>query len=1361
MGWLIFAIFVSFFQTNAQVPTLKSFTTQQSLAHNTVNIIFQDSDGFIWIGTLDGITRYDGYHFQTFRYIPTDNQSISGTIVVDIIETEKNELWIATNRGLNKLDKSTERFTRFLNNPNDSLSLSENNIHSIFYDDRSKNIWVCTAGGGLNILNTADYTFKVLKNNPKIGNSISDNVVFDVYKDSFGNYWVLTAKNGVDLFNPSSESFLFFPFEDEKPNEERSIIEFSKVVVEDNNKNLLIGSIFDGLYVFNIINHQARKFDNLYLGSKLGKIAIQNIYKDYNGRIWIATDSEGICVLPNDLSYETWYSKISTHDLGLTSNAIGCIYIDKMKGVWIGTTNSGLCLGYEDMNKFSSIKELAGLKILRVFEDSRSNIWVGTDGDGIFRIENGSKRINKYDNPRFSVVKSFFEDKNRDIWIGAYMGGISKFSYQSNNFIHYFSDLTKSKKDPSINVWDIVEDKKGNLWFATLGGGLIKYNISNYRFNRIMHNPEDSNSLITNHINCLRFDKKGNFWVGTAGEGLERYDTVNQVFYHYNTSRGGKCRISDGTINALHEDEKGNLWVATSRGLNYFIPEQDTFLRFFEGDGLPDNAVMAVLTDRKNRIWVSTINGLALIKPRYNGTPAQIDVTNFGRDDGLLSKSFIQNSAFLSKNGQFYFGSSEGVNVFHPDSIRQNPYAPPVVFTELRVFNEPVLPGDSVFGRVLLPKVLNYLDTLVLSYKVKVFSISFAALHFVDPSSNKYAYMLEGFDTKWSYIGPKHEITYTNLTPGVYTLMVKASNNDGIWTKEPRKLKIIITPPLWQRPIAYFLYILLFLIISYYFRKVILLRERFNNQLKQERFEAAKQKELNDAKLRFFTNISHEFRTPLTLIAAPLDKILRSGVEFDIKSNFHLFEIMNHNTKRLLKLVNQVIDFRKIEFGIVRPKFIVGNLKIFIGKVLSSFEYLSNDRKVTIIFKQEGANFVKFDPDILEKILYNIISNALKNSREGGEIAIQVVTKNEDIYTIEISDNGVGMSNEVLQHIFERFYTYSQSMGNQQTGAGIGLSLTRELVDLHKGHITVESKENIGTKFLLSFQLVGVEVTTTDQAEFVTDHQGLDNEFDSVEDQLISTVGDNNLPLVLLIDDNLDILRYLSGELVSNFRVITAKDGNNGYELALREVPDIIISDVMMPGKDGFELCRCLKTNIVTSHIPVVLLTAKTSEESQLEGFKTLADAYIVKPFNFDVLHACMQSLLQNRQKLQNFFLDKGANSISKPSSVIELNPKEIEFIQKACDIVLQNIDSYNLTPDFLASKLNLSRIQLYRKMDALIHKPVSEFIKSIRLEEASKKLKESEMTISEVAYAVGFKNPAHFTVAFTKAYGHTPSSHK
>ncbi|MFO7526182.1 MAG: two-component regulator propeller domain-containing protein, partial [Ignavibacteriaceae bacterium] len=1220
--------------------------------------IFQDRKGFLWIGTSGELLRYDGLRFKAFRNEHENVHSLAANAVRVIYEDNSGIIWIGTGGGgINKYNYDKENFIRYIHNPNDSTSISANYIYSIC-EDKSGNLWVGTEWG-LNFFNRSTEKFRSYKNIPGDSTSLSSNLITAVFEDSKSNLWIGTIDGGLNLFDRNNGKFIRFMHDPDDPKS----LSHNKVtgICEDKFGNVWVSTLGGGLNKItstnNIHSTNFKSFKNIPDDpTSLSDNDIASFYIDKNNTMWLATWGGGLNKTISSLndSHLSFISfKNDPDDLAsLSSNNVSTIYQDNSGILWIGTWGGSINLINLSQKQFrhynrerNNPNSLSANGVMSVFEDKAGIIWIGTWDGGLNKWDRSTNKFTHYkhsSNNPFSLsdnsVSAIYEDMDGDFWIGTWNGGLNKFDRTTGKFYH----LNHNSNDPSSlsdnRILSITEDDSGMLWIGTYYAGLNKFDKNDGRFTHYKNDPDSPNSLKSTDVHSLLIDNFGILWIGTKHGGLQSLDLKSEKFSFYKNIPGDLNTISNDKISALYQDKSGTLWIGTQDGgLNKFDRETVKFKNFRMSDGLVSNFVMGILEDDSSNLWISTSNGLS----KFNISTESF--RNYFVEDGLQNNEFEELSAYRKiRTGELIFGGVNGFNIFYPDSIKDNTHIPPVYITDFKLFNKPVLIGyDSRSDRTILKRSIIGCEEIELNHSDNVFTIEFAALDYQAPNKNRYAYMLEGFDKAWIYTDAENaSATYTNLDPGDYVFRVKGSNNDGYWNEEGASIKIIILPPWWRTNIAYFIYFLLIGSMVYFIWKAQLKRIKNKQEYEMSKFEAQKLHEVDELKSRFFANISHEFRTPLTLIMGPSKQLLDVIRENSAREQLIL---IHRSARKLNRLVDELLDISKIEAGEMKLKACPANLVSVVKELVLTFCSLAERKKICLNITSEDSEIIAYiDKDKFDKIITNVLSNAVKFTPEGGKVDVKIqaspksppkeetlgiakqfsderqtipasVWKDQaehnvrDYVEIIISDSGIGIPKEQLDMIFDRFFQVDGGHTREFEGTGIGLSLTKELVDLHKGKIVVESEEGRGTTFKLIFPL-GKDHLHSDEIceeEIEQDKNELKelNGFDDYFRQKSYTTDEmesTGKPVLLIVEDNPDVRKYITIILGEYYQIIEAEDGEDGLKKSIEQIPDLIISDIMMPKLDGFKMCNILKSDERTSHIPIIMLTAKATIEDKI-----------------------------------------------------------------------------------------------------------------------------------------------------------------
>jgi len=1337
-------ILFSLGSTSAQPHRIrfKRIGEAEGLSQAHVTHIVQDKEGFMWFGTKDGLNKYDGYKMTVYRHRADDSTSLLHNEIRYIFEDREKNLWVATRNGLQYRPPTSDGFVRVSLDQPGSANQALTKV-KIIYQDKKGTLWLGAQSRGLARYDSASRSFTWYPFDTNDG--VGDLDISALLEDRGGNLWVGTQK-GLYLFDRHKHSFTNFSHLTGRPAGLGS--DPILTLAQDKGGTLWVGTRDNGLYSYNEVTATLLQYQHRPGAPRnLGGNTIFSILVDRNNTVWIGTENFGLNFFDRKTNAFFHYLHEVNDPSSLSNNSVSSLYQDREGNIWLGVHRGGINFFDPTPPVFLTYQEepfanaLSSNIVSTFYEDKAGNIWVGTDGGGLnlFDRRKGTFTVYK-NNPQdpaslsSNVILSILEDSRGNFWLGTWNGGINLFNRRTHQASHFKHDPKDSTSLSGNHIWGLLEDQAKNLWVNTFDKGLCRLD-GQGRFTRLIRLPKGLNY---NYVVSMYQTRDGNFWFGTY-EGLDLYQPATGRFIHYKHQEKNKTSLSNDAINVVYQDKKGNLWVGTGKGLNLFHPATQTFTAFSEQDGLIGEEVRSILEDRKGHLWLGTNKGLS----RFD--PSTKTFKNFQNTNGLPSNEYSREACLLTRSGEMYFGGIYGFTVFHPDSLKTNTRVPTVYLTDLQIFNQSVPVGgpDS-----LLRQPLRNTRQLTLSYKHSVFSFEFVALTYTLPDKTQYAYKLEGFDKHWNYVGAQRKATYTNLDPGDYTLRVKAANSDGLWGPE-RQLSIFIRPP-WLKTIwAKVLFLGLFFGVLALIRRLMLMREKLKADIRIGEMKVENIRQLEQLKTSFFTNVSHEFRTPLTLIVSPLEKLLTK--ELPPPELLHQqFVRMNRNANRLLRLINQLLDLSKIESGTLRPQIGLNDLTRHLESIVRSFEEMAEARQAQLIMSIDPAlGKAWYDPDILEKILSNLLSNALKFVSAGGQVSVEAKLEEEGLQ-LWVTDSGTGISPKELPRIFDRFY---QGESPKPTGTGVGLAFTKELVDLLKGKIRVASTPGVGSRFEIT-----LPVRATDfPAEWLFAPTG-ESELFPRETGVVLPVNrsSENAPILLIAEDDPDLRRYLVKCFADSFTVIEASHGEQAWRLALRHSPDVMITDWMMPEMEGLELCKRLKNDERTSHIPLVMLTAKSSQASQFEGLAFGADDYIGKPFSAALLERRVQNLIDNRRRLREAF----SQEVWLRPSDVKLTSLDEVFLQKATALVEAHIDDPHFDANHLEKNLNMSQMQLYRKLKNLTALSARDFIRYVRLQRAAQLLKNSQLTVSEIAYQVGFNDPGYFTRCFKKQFNQSPLSY-
>ncbi|PRY53599.1 two component regulator with propeller domain [Arcticibacter pallidicorallinus] len=1341
----------------------KHYTINEGLSQNTVLCLLEDKDGVIWMGTADGLNKFDGYDFTHYKHQFRHAGGISNNQINALYEAKNGDIWVGTADGLNVFNKRTEKFTRLSTTVR--RTVTSNDFITSIYEDSKGRVWL-TSQEGLKLYDPGRKTFSVY---PYLSNRRADRLM----EDAQGILWISVDKD-LRRFDPASKRYLPLPSILERDSSLRN--SFVRVLTRDKENKIWIGTEAAGLFVYDARTNTLERFRSDKADpASLPADIIREIFFTRENKVLIGT-RDGLSVFDSNTKTFANYKNDRFDPNSLSQNSIRDILQDRAGNIWLATFGGGVNLVAAGNGMFNYLgartpnKEGLSYRMVSSIADAQDGaLWIGTEGGGLNYWDRKNATFKTFALPQISsniganTIKCIYSEKG-NLWLGTVNG-------------LYFMDTSTGnlrKVELPVRNREIVSIVriKDELWLATNGSGLVSLSDGG-KTRTFTINAGDENSLTRNNVFKLLKDDADNLWVAT-NKGLNYFD--GKKFIQYHVQENNPYSLTNSAISTVFIDSRKRVWIGTrGGGLNLFDKSKNRFYVVDHRYGLANDAIQSIEEDKRGNLWVSTNKGLSRItisgRPPFNKTA--ISISNYFVEDGLQSNQFMPNASHKTEGGELFFGGINGLTYFQPEDIERNTYKPPVILTEFLIRNIPVI---SYGEDSPLKRSINETDEITLQYDQVFISLKFAALNYVNPSKNKYAYKLEGLkrDGDWHYVDNQRIATYTNLAAGTYIFKVKASNNDGLWNESSKTLKIIVLPPWWKTWWAYLLYIVVIAGILYFYYYSSLKTAKLKNQLNYEHLIREKDNELYQRKLNFFTNISHEIKTPLTLILAPLEKLLSLN-----EGNNRLrqqLQLMKGNGERLMKLVHQLLDFRKFDSGNMNLQVAESNLVNFIKEVVAAFEGYAGHLGISLRVEAE-KRVIKawFDRDKFEKVLYNLLSNSMKFTKAGGSITIRVKQteandQNQGFAIVEVEDNGTGIAPENLGHIFEPFKHYDEDGANLQ-GSGLGLAFTKMLVELHHGEILVESTQRGGgqegrTCFIVKIPLgrrhFDDKVIAPDYADSEAIGGYLDAEEPAGTRELLEKRTKDVLeklelrPIMLIVEDNKDVMNFLKEHFEEKFDVETAFDGREGVDKAVASSPDIIISDVMMPVMSGTMLCSTLKTDNRTSHIPIILLTARSQTANTLEGLETGADDYITKPFNISIVEAKVWNLLEQRRLLRERYKKE---ITLQPQNLAITSPDEV-FLSKVMTYIEANISEPGLNVEDLAKEVYMSRTTLYRKIKALTNQTTVEFIRAVRLKRAAQLLKTNNYGVSEIAYMTGFTDIDYFRKCFKEQFKKTPTEY-
>lgn len=1332
---LLFVLLLSSWMVVAQSYQFKHLEVSDGLSNNSVNTICKDRDGFMWFGTTTGLNRYDGYTFKIYQHAENDPGSLPDNYITDIVEMPDGRFWVNTGRGYVLFDKEQDCFitdvTGFMKN------LESGGVPEQVFVDREGNTCLSVAGEGC-------YRYKEGGKRlffSYVEHSLPEHGVTQIAECSDGLLLIYNTGLLVCL-DRATLAIKWKSDEIKKYIPAGKTIEFSLFVDRD---NCIWAYSLMGIWAYDC-GTKSWRTDLTAIWSSRPDVIIHAVAQDIEGRIWVGKDYDGIDVLEKETGKVTSLVAHDDNGRSLPHNTIYDLYADRDGIMWVGTYKKGVSYYSESIFKFN-MYEWGDITCIEQADENR--LWLGTNDHGILLWNRSTGKAEPFwrdaegqlPNPVVSMLKS----KDGKLWVGTFNGGL--YCMDGSRVRSYKEGVGNTLA--SNNVWALVEDDKGRIWIASLGGGLQCLEPVSGTFETY---TSSNSALLENNVTSLCWVDNNTLFFGTANQGVGMMDMRTREIKKIQ-GQSGNVKLSNDAVNHVYKDSRGLVWIATREGLNVYDTRRHVFLDLSSVAEAKGNFIAAITEDQERNMWVSTSRKVIRVTVASDGKGSYLfDSRAYNSEDGLQNCDFNQRSIKTLHNGIIAIGGLYGVNVFAPDHIRYNKMLPNVMFTGLSLFDEAVKVGQSYGGRVLIEKELNDVENVEFDYKQNIFSVSFASDNYNLPEKTQYMYKLEGFNNDWLTLPlGVHNVTFTNLAPGKYVLRVKAINSDGYVGIKEATLGIVVNPPFGMSWWAYLLYAVGLVIVLFLARYRMLKREREKFHLQQIENEVAKNEEINNMKFRFFTNVSHELRTPLTLIISPLEGMLKETTD-ELQST--RLQLMYRNAQRLLHLVNQLLDFRKGEMSTHQLSLSEGDIISYVHSVCNSFLLMADKKHIQFSFFSGIDTFsMAFDADKVGKIVMNLLSNAFKFTPEGGRVTVMIehVAGTPDILEIKIADTGIGISDVDKEHIFERFYQAGHKGVEETTGNGIGLSLVRDFVTLHEGEVKVFDNIGMGSVFVIQFPVKHVE--TQVQLPEETGMPAGDEEDKEMKEEAREEMERKNFPLLLIVDDNEDFRIFMRYSLELQYRVKLAVNGKEAWEMMQEELPDLVISDVMMPQMDGNELCRLIKQDKRTAHIPVILLTARQNTEAKLEGLQTGADDYVTKPFNMTILVLRIRKLIElsRYHRVTQGMIDPA------PSEIVITSLDE-KLIEKAIKYVEDNMSRTELSVEELSRELGMSRVHLYKKLLQITGKTPIEFIRVIRLKRAAQLLRESQLHVSEVAFEVGFNNPKYFSRYFKDEFGVLPS---
>lgn len=1318
---LFFFFYLAFLIAGEAQPLFRTYSVMDGLTSNTVWSVTQDQQGFMWFGTKNGISRFDGYQFKAYQFNKKKSGSLGNNFVNAILPIG-NTLWVATQGGVYILDMEKEQF-RFVK------EMGRGTAYDILHD-RKGNVWVGTRLSGVYCYSLTTGNVRHYKAGSSLG-SLSSDHIRKLAQDNQGRIWIGTFGNGLDVLDPQKNVVKNYNAGNSKLPGDQIL-----TIYKDHIGNIWTGTFSNGLSVFDMRSGTFRVYQR---EQGLNDNIVRAICEPVPGKIYIGTE-KGLNILTTSNGTIGSSVRKQNDPFGLSDNAIYSIFPDREGGIWIGTFFGGVNYltdkgtGFELYYTTSEPFSLSGNAVSSFLEDKPGMFWVGTEDGGLNYFNSSTKAFKQYpfeagqQNLSYHNIHALYKDKYGKIWIGTFAGGLNIYDPSSGKVKVYRHNPSNPFSLSSNNIYVIYEDKDHEIWVGTTKG-LNKYDAENDRFIRVKKLDLDNNVIYD-----IYEDETSTVWFATYDIGLISWNKRSDKWEQYRT--GGVNSLSSDKLTCILDDHTGNLWLGTDGGgLNRFNLQSKTFEVYDEDRGLEGNVIYGLLQDDNRTLWISTNNGI------YHFVPASKTLRFYSNWDNLQSRQFNYKAYYKSSSGKLYFGGIKGFNAFFPDSIKRYDPSNNIVITNFQLFNK-----EAVIGAEGSPleKPLQYSKEIVLSHDQSVISFQYAALSYISPNKTLYAYKMEGFDADWNYVGTERKATYTNLSPGSYVFRVKASADKGQWGDNYTSIAVIVRPPFYRTIAAYVVYFFIVVFGFIAFRRYTIAQERKETMIRLERIKSKEEQEFYAQKIEFFTAMAHEIRTPLTLIIAPLEKLLGSASWRDAKEQKQL-SVMEENSNRLLNLVNQLLDFRRIESEFYAIKKEDVELVSLIHIIYSRFSAMPYQKEVEFTMSTKVSRLiVQVDPEAFTKILSNLLSNAFKFTRTRIKVCInepEELPDGQHVFCVSVEDDGIGIPASQIGNIFSKFFKVSSGKHQYSNlgGTGIGLTLAKLLTEKHEGALEVASTENVNTIFRIKIPYAEQEVLLPV----------------SVSDDEPKNDNDEGKCNILVVEDDKALNEFIcQGFESEGYQIFSSTNGREALQCIEDQRIDLIVSDFMMPEMDGMELCRSIKADVNFSHIPIIMLTARSNSEFEISAIETGVDSYIVKPFKWKHVSAVTRNLLDSRARMH----EKFARQPFTVATSLTTNSRDSKFISKVIEIIEKRIMDSQLSVEELSRELCMSRSSLHKKLKTLSGHVPNEFIRLIRLKKAAELILANEHNVSEISYLVGFNSHSYFSKCFVRQFKISPS---
>lgn len=1316
-------------------------TNNDGISQQHITCLMQDDKGLMWIGTKNGLCLYNGYEIKRYFNDVRDNNSLSHNFIRSVFQDAQKRIWIGTEKGLCRYLPEFDAFQRYDYPQAVTTSFVQNSKGDIF----------CISG--YNLLNRYDETNNIFQRVDAVADSV---LIYSLATDDNDRLWLGTDR-GLKVYD---QKFMHVTeYTGLNPNDvTHDVADVINVIFVDKQNNIWAGKNGNGIVS---INSKTNEITHWNKKNGLTDGMIRAIEQDVSGRMWIGTEKGVFIIFPDGGIYNI--RQDYTNNQGLNDNAIYSIVRDRDDNIWIGTYFGGINIFKNDYKQFRHYRAgysnmlLKGKAIRKIVEEGNGIFWIATEDGGLNRLNEKTGEIKKIEHPLFvdNVHALLYDSVSHELWIGMFRGGLTCYNLRTGSFRNYTEGSLGLDSDM---IFSIEMDHDGVVWVASVRG-LRYFDKKKNRFERISH------ELLSDvFIYTLYVDSKNNIWIGTRAQGLFRYNKKSGEIKSW-VSKENVAGLADNFITSVFEDTRHRIWIGTNNGGLHSLNQTSELIKNVDDElSLDENCIYGILEDDNKRLWISTNNGLVSIDTHQN------DIRRYTTDEGLPVNQFNYASCLRSKSGRFYFGTVNGLISFHPEQVEINNRPLNIVLLNLYIGNHIATARDK---KSPLSNSFDETARITLTAKqARSFSIEYAAISLGHTSNISYAIKMEGVDREWNYVNKQRRIVYSGLPHGNYQFKIRASSSGLNWDKATeRMLAIEILPPFYLSNLAYVIYILLVLSVLYVVYRVVSIRIKERNMMKMEHLEKENIKAMNKLKIDFFTNISHELKTPLTLIISPLQSVIEdAALDFGLKSRL---QTVLRNAHRMVRLIEELITFNKIESGQTRIHLQQGNPLEFIEEIYYLFKDIAGKKDINFELNLENnGEEVWFSPSCVEKIVNNLLSNAIKFTAEGGSIVLSAsIVENKEGYimlNVRVEDTGIGIAREELTNVFTNYYQTRRGQNFDPNGWGIGLALTYNLVQMHKGTISVESEVGKGSRFSVLLNVSENAFSPQERSEvkanqnfLVTYNYQKSEEFQNAAEMTNQSSNQDLMDpemkyTLLVVDDNQELAAFLS-EIFSAkyYRVLTAINGEEALKIATKSNPDIIISDIMMPVMDGITLCSKLKNDLLTSHIPVILLTAKQGQENIISGYESGADMYVEKPFNTQALELMVQNMLRTREQNRKQFKDDPELNIT----AVVRNPRDEKLLNGIKTFINDNIENENLSVSDITQAVGVSRTVLHVKMKNLLDMSISEYVRNLRLNKAKELLTEG-LNISETAYKTGFSDPNYFSKCFKKKYGSTPSDY-